>query len=693
MSFQVLAKKRSDSEMRNLAIKMLKKHKTRAGKHDDLREFLSLSKLKVFGYNDGGFVVLTSDDEFKDVIGYSSETFLDSMPCGFKWWMNTVNDNMSKGKSAPFFKNRTRGMTSVGPFIKTKWGQERPFNDKCTVTVKGGKRIVPTGCNATAMAQIMNYYNYPTKGKGEKSYEMEYSDWGTITYSANFENSYYDWANMLNDYSEYYKTTKEDPHTKAVSQLMFDCGIAVETRYTTSNSTAYSSKAATSLVKYFMYDSEQTKYHLSSDYSGVEWLQMIYDELDNGRPIIYTGADNKGENGHAFIIHGYDSQGNFCINWGWYGSYDGYFNIDLLMPSRRDYSYYQEMIVVVPEKTSAIKKKHNLCISANGNGKICYNNISGNQVREEQQCFEIKDGGDATLYFYPDDGYILKKAFINNEDITSKIDNRRLSIQNIRSFTIITAYFEEKGKSDKHDYVNLGLPSGVLWATNNIGADRPEASGDYFAWAETSTKDEYNWNTYKYAKGTEKTLTKYCNNVIYGDLDNKEVLEEEDDAATVIWGKPWRTPTLAEVQELVKYCTWKFEKRNFESGYSVTGPNGNSIFFPAAGVRQNTYRYYDKSGACVQSATIFNSKNGKPSSASVLYAENGKAYSWYGWSRCWGYPVRPVKSSPPNGVINPFVDGDIIIGIYDIFGHKLDYYKNGINIIKYKDGRTRKIIR
>ena len=251
------------------------------------------------------------------------------------------------------------------------------------------------------------------------------------------------------------------------------------------------------------------------------------------------------------------------------------------------------------------------------------------------------------------------------------------------------------GEDDEsHDFVDLALPSGLLWATKNVGANRPEEFGSYFAWAETSPKSYYSWGTYKYANGSETSLTKYCSSSAYGNVDNKETLEEEDDAATVNWGKPWRTPTLYETQELYIYCTWTYSSKNGVSGYIVTGPNGNTIFLPAGGVKQFETTYYSGTDACIQSATLFNASNGEPSSASVLYCEEGTPHYWYGWSRCWGYNVRPVTSVNPSGISGTSYDcSQEIIGVYDLRGNKQNGLVRGVNIIKYKNGSSKKVVK
>ena len=140
------------------------------------------------------------------------------------------------------------------------------------------------------------------------------------------------------------------------------------------------------------------------------------------------------------------------------------------------------------------------------------------------------------------------------------------------------------GSYGRHEYVDLGLPSGTLWATCNVGANNPEDFGDYFAWGETSPKDDYNWDTYRYSNGGSNghpNLTKYCSDSDYGYngfTDNLTILQPEDDAATANWGNGWRMPTKEECQELFSYCTWLYTTQNGMTGMRIIGPNGNTLF-------------------------------------------------------------------------------------------------------------------
>ena len=129
----------------------------------------------------------------------------------------------------------------------------------------------------------------------------------------------------------------------------------------------------------------------------------------------------------------------------------------------------------------------------------------------------------------------------------------------------------------KDDKVDLGLSSGILWATINIGASSPADAGDYFAWGEKETKDNFGWETYGLCNGSYSTIFKYTQN------DGKKILEPQEDVATSRLGKGWRIPTKEEMEELVNECKWTWERMNGQLGWRVTGKNGNSIFLPAAG--------------------------------------------------------------------------------------------------------------
>ena len=193
---------------------------------------------------------------------------------------------------------------------------------------------------------------------------------------------------------------------------------------------------------------------------------------------------------------------------------------------------------------------------------------------------------------------------------------------------------------EEHEYVDLGLPSGTLWATCNVGASSPEEYGEYFAWGETEPKSTYSWATYKWCNGSSTTMTKYCKSSSYGTVDNRTELLPEDDAAYVNWGSSWRMPTKTQYDELKLECTWTWSTRNGVNGRLVTGPNGNSLFLPAAGYRDgtsivsvSTYGYYWLS-------TLYSSS----SSGTCQYFNSSGKY-WSGRNRYYGLMVRAVRVS------------------------------------------------
>ena len=195
--------------------------------------------------------------------------------------------------------------------------------------------------------------------------------------------------------------------------------------------------------------------------------------------------------------------------------------------------------------------------------------------------------------------------------------------------------------------VDLGLPSGTLWATMNVGASKPEEYGDYFAWGETegynSGKILFYWSTYKWCNGSEKTLTKYCTYSSYGNngfTDNKTELDPEDDAAYVNWGKEWRMPTFQQLCELKYQCKWTWKTINNVKGYLVEGKNGNAIFLPAAGECSGNYKFEGSTGL-LWSRTL---RSGYPFRASCLiFTDSSVETSFCMEDRNQGQSIRPVR--------------------------------------------------
>ena len=203
------------------------------------------------------------------------------------------------------------------------------------------------------------------------------------------------------------------------------------------------------------------------------------------------------------------------------------------------------------------------------------------------------------------------------------------------------------------EYVDLGLPSGTLWATCNVGAASPEDYGDYFAWGETQPKDYYDWSNYQHCNGNYNTLTKYCNNSEYGYngfSDNLTTLLLEDDAAIANWGNDWRMPTADQWLELYNNTTCTWTTQNDVNGMLFTATNGNSLFLPAAGSRWGRELSDTGFTGIYWSASLFTDD---PNYAWDFYFYSDDLDMDYG-SRNFGFSVRPVRftNNAPTGAID-----------------------------------------
>lgn len=543
----VLAGTRSEQQMKQAAIQVLNKAKARGASSDQLKERLAMSKLRIYGYDDGGFAVVTSDDRFESVIGYSTSSYTDTIPCGLKWWLKTVDTNMRTLEAPTYQRVNSRASSSgAGPLLTTIWGQKRPFNDNCSFTNGNSHYQCVTGCVATAMAQVMNYYKYPERGTGSNSYDIRYNNSFTITFSEDFSQSVYDWSNMLDDYTSYYYSNTQDSKTKAVAKLMKDCGVSVNMRYSDAihGSGSNVRRVENALKTYFHYD-EATQYYNRCYYQKNEWLNLIYDALDNGRPIVFGGqvSDNSGDSGHAFVLHGYDSSGKVLVNWGWDGRYDGYFDIDMLNPDNYNFSYQQCMVIAIPANNTPTPKSYTLKLTATGSGSVYYEGWDGTQVRGASQTFQIKEGNSAVLFLLPDAGYKIKTVKVNSKDVTSAVVDNRYTFTNVQSSTEIVVEFEKTpvtptipqcatpSISYKNGEITFSCATdGVKYVSDISVSDAKEYSG-----AQVKISKIYKVSVYAYKDGYKDSEQTTCDILIdsdgiplIGDVDENGVVNDAD---------------------------------------------------------------------------------------------------------------------------------------------------------------------
>lgn len=278
----------------------------------------------------------------------------------------------------------------------------------------------------------------------------------------------------------------------------------------------------------------------------------------------------------------------------------------------------------------------------------------------------------------------IKYSINNIPEVQRYTAGENITIEN----NVISAVIPEVDLSDyateqwiddnyvKKLYVDLGLPSGLLWATMNVGASSPEGYGDYFAWGETEPKDVYDWSTYKWCNGSYTSLTKYNTSSSYGTVDNKTTLELSDDAAYKNWGGAWRMPTDAEWTELREQCTWTWTSQNGVNGYKVTSKsNGNSIFLPAAGYRDGSSLHYAGSYGHYWSSSLDTDSPNTAWNVLFNYADVNRSNN----SRYYGHSVRPV-CEPISILDNTKTKEEIVDstdGVYYFTTDTKQIYRNG----------------
>lgn len=306
---------------------------------------------------DGGYIIVGGNDVTMPVWGYSTygSFEFDKLPENMRWWLSEYQrqlDWLRENPDAGTLETTTL-KSSVAPLLSSTWDQNTPYNNLCPLILSSGTYYrAPTGCLATAMAQIMYHYRWPLKGDGSHTYTFTPYGGSAMTLTADFSQSTYEWNNMLNSYAGSYTNAQAN----AVAKLMSDAGISIDMSYNTNESSAYYKNAIEALMAYFDY-SPAMSFQLKDNYSG-DWDALMRSELDAARPIFYFGQ-NPDNAGHAFVLDGYDNDGYFHVNWGWGGDYDGYFLTSLMRPyspssypDRYNYSYSQGAVIgIQPDNT------------------------------------------------------------------------------------------------------------------------------------------------------------------------------------------------------------------------------------------------------------------------------------------------------------------------------------------------------
>ncbi|WP_128331271.1 thiol protease/hemagglutinin PrtT [Apibacter sp. HY039] len=288
--------------------------------------------------NNHGYIIIAADDVCTPVIGYTTEGTYneEDLPPNYIEWMEKVQQGIEEAilkekKTTEKVKKQWQSYLnfataafrlekSVSPLIKTAWSQAHPFWNSIPVKNQSGKPAL-TGCVATAMAQIMKYHKFPSKGI------LATSSYTTRTLeikipSIDITQYTYDWDNMLTGYNPGLSNAAQE---KAVADLMYHCGAALHMDYNYGGSNAYANDVAWVLKTYFGYN-PKIQYLNRRTKTDDEWISILKSNLDNNLPISYAGSSSN--SGHVFICDGYDAQGLFHFNWGWNGYRNGYYSID-----------------------------------------------------------------------------------------------------------------------------------------------------------------------------------------------------------------------------------------------------------------------------------------------------------------------------------------------------------------------------
>ena len=383
------AAERSNSMMRRAAVSNLNASTAK----------VTLSKPTLDVYNDGKqFAIVSRDDRFPAVLAYGMGNFdIEKAPDNVKWWFEAVQRSMDKAIKQNNPRRADVAYTPVAPMMTTKWGQDSPFNDMCP-RESGNEHDTesprsPSGCVATAMAQIMNYHQYPASVKftgscylndGEEIYDEReiqstYSWPYLISYGSYLPDGYTSMADVITqDYTPL--------QAKRIATLLRDCGYAIGMSYTQDGSGAPSYIAGSAFLDVFKYPQQSVKYWDRIYYSDKEWMDLLQTEMLNNSPVLCGGFDSELKAGHAFVFHGMDAEGKVYVNWGWLGLYDGYYAIDLLTPSESDdFSYRQEVVTGIRPEALATDVARSL-FATDSPYKFSYNSAT------TELSYELVDG-------------------------------------------------------------------------------------------------------------------------------------------------------------------------------------------------------------------------------------------------------------------------------------------------------------
>lgn len=388
-----------------------------------------------------GYLIVSADDTATPLLGYADSGSFDAnnMPPQLEWWLSEYASQIDYA-SANGIKNTYAPIANkkeIAPLVKTKWNQGTPYNNLCP-SVNNIK--CPSGCVATAMAQVMKFWNYPEVGTGRVTATLPSG--GTGEGFINLAQKPFDWNNMIDSYSGYDYTNEQG---NAVATLMQAAGYAAKMNYAPGGSGALSINAAISLSKNFKYN-PNIQYLQRLYFNASEWNEIVYNELAAGHPILYGGQSTSV--GHEFVCDGYDGNGYFHFNWGWGGMSDGYFILDALNPNSvgtgggagGGYNSRQDIIIGIQpssvETDVYLTQFGNLSASASGSNislALNYNGNVGNWVNAGISAVKVRMGAEIVSVDNPEIKPQYVRLFSNDIDIPAlTLNGYNISYQGIK---------------------------------------------------------------------------------------------------------------------------------------------------------------------------------------------------------------------------------------------------------------------
>lgn len=383
------------------------------------------------------YVIISGDDKIFPILAYSTESSfpkLNKVPA-FDWWIDNLAKSVAETSNSLSYENADvikiweyyskndrnvplyKSMQQVLPLLKTYWNQDEGYNYYCPPHVMGPGGRCYAGCVATAMAQLMKYYEFPKQGKGTHSYHHQ--AFGDL--SVNYSNETYDYSKMT-------LTILDTLSRNAIAKLMYHAGVSVDMYYTPSGSSSYLYKSREALYDNFKYK-RYISFDYRSSYTDEEWRTLLMDNLDMNYPVLYGGQDPQ-YGGHAWVCDGYQFNNFFHFNWGWGGYGNGFFYLNNLNSGNGNFTSYQNAVYNIVPDSSA----YPLCIP--------------NKIYRAQS-YTFNDGSFNDNYqnntncqwlIKPDSGSYIRLDFLNfnteqGADILSVYDGETTSAPLLGSFS------------------------------------------------------------------------------------------------------------------------------------------------------------------------------------------------------------------------------------------------------------------